>query len=96
MKLALIFLSALVAITHQQFQQQPSGSPWWSPYPAQLPRIVADRREIYYSLQDDIPSIRRYRPVRPVPYFSQVSEFILDCYRDQKPEFYKSELLFNI
>jgi hypothetical protein len=79
MKLALIFLTALVAITHQQFQQQqPSGRPWWSPYsyPAQLPRIVADRREIYYNnFQDDIPSIRRYRPVRPVPYLTQVSQF---------------------
>jgi hypothetical protein len=60
-------------------------------YPAQLPSIVADRREIYYNnLQDDIPSIRRYRPVRPVPYLSQVSElteFILVCYHGQKPEF---------
>jgi hypothetical protein len=80
MKLALIFLTALVAITHQQFQQQqPSGRSWWSlySYPAQLPRIVADRREIYYNnFQDDIPSIRRsYRPVRPVPYLTQVSQF---------------------
>ncbi|EFX82564.1 hypothetical protein DAPPUDRAFT_101160 [Daphnia pulex] len=89
MKLAFIFISALVAITHQQFQQQqPSGRSWWSPYsyPQQLPSIVADRREIYYNLQDDtIPSIRRsYRPVRPVPYFPQNVEldpsFVADDY----------------
>jgi hypothetical protein len=81
MKLALIFLSALVTITHQQFHQQTDGMPWWSPYsygPQQLPSMVTNHQEIYYNnFQDDIPSLRRLRPAtKPLPYFTQVSELL--------------------
>jgi hypothetical protein len=80
MKLALIFLSALVVITRQQFQPQPAGGrPWWSPYSYRelLPSVVTNHQEIYYNnFQDDIPlsSFRRFRPTSPVSYFTQVSE----------------------
>lgn len=77
MKFALIFLTALVAISHQQFQR-PRGVLWLSPYPNQL--AVNNYQEyqpqpIYYNYVEDSPSFRYYKPVTPVMY-SEVIKII--------------------
>ena len=68
MKIALIFLSVMVAITHQQFQRQRERI-WWSPhyYPSQP--SINNYQRVYQDLQDDIqPDYRQFRPTRPIIY----------------------------
>lgn len=75
MKLALIFLSALVAITHQQFQQQRVGGSWWLPSYYPTGPTVSTYQHIYYNnFQEDIPSFRHVRPSRPISYLTNVSK----------------------
>jgi hypothetical protein len=62
MKLALIFLSALVVISHQQFyQQRPArGMLWWLPYSPQ--RLLNSYQQPLYNdhlQQDELPFQRQ-------------------------------------
>ena len=68
MKIALIFLSVMVAITQQQFQRQQQRI-WWTPhyYPSQP--SINNYQRVYQDLQDDIqPDYRQFRPTRPIIY----------------------------
>ncbi|XP_057369325.1 uncharacterized protein LOC130690329 isoform X2 [Daphnia carinata] len=66
MKFALIFLTALVAITQQQFQQQRMGRPWWLPSYYSPQPAVASYQHIYYNnFPENTPSFRQVKPSRP-------------------------------
>lgn len=67
MKLALIFLSAFVVISHQQFQ--PLRGMRWMPYSQQ--RVLQNYYQpAYYDNvdEDESPYYRQFRPSRPISY----------------------------
>jgi hypothetical protein len=68
MKVALIFLSVAVAITHQLFQRQRERL-WWNYYPSADPFFNIYHR-IYQNLQDDSiqPEYYLFQPTRPITY----------------------------
>lgn len=69
MKVALIFLSVAVAITHQLFQRQRERL-WWNYYPSADPFFNIYHR-IYQNLQDDSIQPEYYlfqQPTRPITY----------------------------
>ncbi|KAI9559317.1 hypothetical protein GHT06_016106 [Daphnia sinensis] len=65
MKFALLFLSAIVVLSHQQFQH-PRGLVWLSPYvQSQQPILHQYHQAVYYGLNEDVDGRalrRRYRP----------------------------------
>ncbi|KAI9558800.1 hypothetical protein GHT06_015589 [Daphnia sinensis] len=66
MKFALIFLSALVAITQQQFQQQRMSRPWWLPsYYTPQPTVSSYQHIYYNNFPENAPSFRQVKPSRP-------------------------------
>ncbi len=72
MKLALVFLSAFVVISHQQFHQPLRGMRWM-PYSQQ--RVLQNYYQPHYYDnfdEDESPYYRQFRPSRPVAYL-QVS-----------------------
>ena len=65
MKLALIFLAAVVVVSHQQFQRS-RGMVWLSHF-SPRPAVNNYRQPIYYDgIKEDIPFYRYMSPAMPM------------------------------
>ncbi|KAI9559262.1 hypothetical protein GHT06_016051 [Daphnia sinensis] len=74
MKFALIFLSTLMAMSHQQFQRT-RVVPWLSPYTS----FIRNYNPLYYdNTEDVIPYVRYSRPLRPTIYSLENEDFNRD------------------
>ncbi|XP_046638416.1 uncharacterized protein LOC124316482 [Daphnia pulicaria] len=86
MKVALIFLSVMVAITHQQFQRQLLWRNYYPSYPS-----VNKYQRIFQNLPDDIqPEYYQFRPTRPITY-SKDNEFNPDLVAAEYQDYSKED-----
>ncbi len=77
MKFALLFLSALLVVSHQQFQQYRDGLDWWSPYYQQ---------SYLGNYQQSVPFIGSYQQPQPFIRNYQERDPLINSY----PPFYYS------